>query len=71
MKLAIAIIIVLMLSANVCHIDAESYCNPHNLKYKLWDCDGSTAKFNETAYHEVCCLGIIFYLTFNLNFIIL
>ena len=53
MKLAIAVVIILMLSAYVCHINAESYCNPHNLKYKLWDCDGSTAKFNENAYHEV------------------
>ena len=53
MKLAIAIVIVSLLSAYVFLINAESYCNPHNLRYKLWDCDGSTAKFNETAYNEV------------------
>ena len=56
MKLAIAIDIVSILSAYVFHINAESYCNPHNLKYKLWDCDESTAKFHEAAYHEVCRL---------------
>ena len=37
----------------VLRVNADSYCNPQNTGYKLWDCKGETASFNEYAYGRV------------------
>ena len=36
-----------------CNTKADSYCRPISHKIKLWDCQGSTATFDEAAHERV------------------
>ena len=54
MEFSFYIINIFLFLLFACNIDAESYCNPTNQKYKLWKCEGSTAVLNEDTFRQVC-----------------
>ena len=47
------VVIILISFCLNCNTKADSYCRPISHKIKLWDCQGSTATFDEAAHKRV------------------